>query len=84
MPMKFDVPRCSVCGETAIGTLESVPGLALLVFDQRGDAEYAGETRLDWNGQTTVCDGDGQVTLECPNGHQWPSHMRDQPVLPRQ
>jgi len=77
MPMKFDVPCCSVCGEAATGTLESVPGLALLVFDQQGLAEYAGETRWDWNSQATLRDGLGRAMLECCHGHQWPSHMDD-------
>ena len=77
MPMKYDVSRCSICGETAIGTLESVPGLALLVFNERGEAEYAGETKLDWNNQINLRDSEDRVTLACRNGHQWQSPMND-------
>jgi len=77
MAMKSDVPCCSVCGEMAIGTLELVPGLALLRFNQEGEAEYEGETRMDWNNQITPRDSAGRATLECSNGHQWAARMDD-------
>lgn len=78
MAMVFDAPRCSICGELASGTLESVPGVALLVFDENGQAEYEGETKLNWNDQITCRDGEGRVTLECPNGHQWQARIADE------
>jgi len=78
MAMTFDVPRCTVCGELAKGTLEQVPGIALLNFDEHDTAEYAGETELAWNDQGTCRDGDGRVTLECPRGHQWQARRIDE------
>jgi hypothetical protein len=51
--------------------LETVPGVALLTFDENGNAEYAGETKIAWDEQVTCRDGEGRVTLECPNGHRW-------------
>jgi hypothetical protein len=71
--MRFTPWRCPECSEPAAGTLEIVPGLALLVFGDDGHAEYEGETKLDWNGQTTCRDDSGKVVLECPQGHQWPA-----------
>ena len=43
----------------------------LLNFDEQGDADYAGETKVDWDQQTSLLDARGRVTLECPDGHQW-------------
>jgi hypothetical protein len=47
MAMTFDVPRCSICGQLARGTLEWVPGVAMLTFAESGEAQYEGETRMD-------------------------------------
>jgi hypothetical protein len=77
MTMKFDVPRCPVCNELAKGTLESVPGMALLIFKQEGEAEYLGETEIFWKDQVTRFDRKGRVTLLCTNGHQWRSRRHD-------
>jgi hypothetical protein len=81
MAMKFDVPRCPVCDELAKGTLESVPGMALLMFNEQGEAEYLGETEIFWNDQVTRFDRRGRVTLLCTNGHEWrsPRHEGTEP-----
>jgi hypothetical protein len=75
--MRFHPCRCPECGEAAEGTHELVPGLALLTFDGQGEAEYAGETELDWNGQRTIHDEAGRVTLSCPRGHAWQAQMEE-------
>ena len=77
MAMKCDMSRCPHCGAMAIGTVELVPGLALVRFNEEGEAEYEGETRMDWNNQTTRRDSAGQATLECPHGHQWQARMEE-------
>lgn len=69
--MRFNSWKCPECDQAAIGTVEIIHGLALLMFDENGDAEYAGETKVDWDSQVSRVDARGQVTLECPNGHQW-------------
>jgi hypothetical protein len=51
--------------------MELIYGLALLIFDEEGNATYEGETEVNWDSQTSLLDDRGQVTLECPNGHQW-------------
>jgi hypothetical protein len=51
--------------------LESVPGLALLAFDDSGEAQYAGETAVAWDDQVPCRDVEDRVTLECPDGHRW-------------
>jgi hypothetical protein len=73
--MRFDQPRCSVCGQWARGTLELLPGLALLIFHDNGEAEYQGETKIAWNDQVPYRDAKDRVTLQCPNGHQWQAHL---------
>jgi hypothetical protein len=57
--------------------LETIPGVALLLFDEDGSAEYQGETDVCWDGQQTVGDKDGRATLVCPDGHEWPAAMDD-------
>ena len=44
-----------------------------VIFDESGQAEHQGETKLDWNGQTTRHNEAGKVILERPEGHQWPA-----------
>ena len=56
-----------------------VRGLALLIVDEQGAAEYEGETKIDWDSQVTVADARGRVTLECPGGHQWQADAEDVP-----
>jgi hypothetical protein len=75
MTMTFDLPRCPVCGELALGTLETVSGIALLVFDENDEAQYEGETKIDWNNQVTCRDPDGRLTLECSSGHRWQTRL---------
>lgn len=39
--------------------------------EESPDFEYGGETRMHWDGQTTLTDEEGRVTLCCRNGHDW-------------
>lgn len=73
--MKITTPHCPVCGELAVATIETLPGRALLNLEEDGTAEYAGETEIDWNGQKSVRDKDGNRILCCDNGHEWPSEV---------
>lgn len=74
--MRFWPWKCPECGQAAKGTVEVIPGLALLSFDEAGEATYAGETEIDWNSQATQHDETGHVLLECPDGHGWPAVHR--------
>jgi hypothetical protein len=47
----------------------------LLNFDDEGNADYEGQTTIDWNAQVTVRDAAGRATLARPQGHQWPAVM---------
>jgi len=69
--MRLDPPTCPVCGQVARGTVETIPGLALLSFDERGEADYSGGTEVHWDGQAVDRDSQGRVRLICPAGHQW-------------
>jgi len=75
--MRFDPWKCPECGQQARGTLEAIPGVALLLFDDDGSADYLGGTDVCWDGQKTVRAEDGRVTLVCPDGHDWPAVMDD-------
>ena len=69
--MQFNPLKCPECDQAAAGTVEVIHGLALLIFDEQDNADYAGETKVDWDSQVSLLDACGRVTLECPNGHQW-------------
>jgi hypothetical protein len=50
--MKFSPFVCPECGRVAKGTLDTVPGVALLVIDEdSGEAEYGGYTEMWWDGR---------------------------------
>lgn len=74
--MIFETPRCTACGQLACGILEEVSGLAGLDVDEEGNAEYVGETAVDWNSQQSHVQDDGRVILECPNGHRWATNYK--------
>ena len=70
--MIFSIPNCPECGHPATATLERIPGWAILLPpDAKGNFEYEGETKVDWNWQDTVLDKNGLVTLSCDNDHEW-------------
>ena len=68
----------SPTGAGIIGTLETVPGVALIAgFDpDTGEAEYEGETMMFWNDQATVKRG-GKVVFVDTAHEEW---TRDQLV----
>lgn len=74
--MKFKTIICPECGEVADGTLEQVPGIALINFNQDGEGEYSGETKILWEGQQTEpVDDNTKVTLICAQGHEWTTEV---------
>lgn len=77
--MKFEPHRCPECREKAIGTLETLPALAMLNLADNGEADWSGYTKPLWDGQLTVKDGEGKVTLQCDNGHEWQATMEEHP-----
>lgn len=71
----FEVPRCPECGAKIYGVCDNVPGTALLSALDDGTYLWAGETKIDWNGQDTPTDADGRVTAVCRSGHEWQTRM---------
>jgi len=71
--MRYEPGTCPICGKPARGTVETLSGIA--EFSRRGDGEveYSGYTDICWDGQRTVVDPQGRVTLICPSGHEWPA-----------
>lgn len=80
--MRFEPSKCPECGQRAKGTLETIPGIALLEFDEDCDADYQGETKVWWDGQQTARSDDGRVRLVCPDGHEWPASDDQTPSSP--
>ena len=52
--------------------------IALLLFDEDGNADHEGETDILWNEMETVRSEDGRVTLICRDGHDWLAVMDEQ------
>lgn len=80
--MKFKTIICPHCQQEAKGIIESVQGVALINLYENGDADYAGETDVDWDTQQSVRSERGQYTLVCPQGHDWLSYLEDDPDPP--
>jgi hypothetical protein len=80
--MKLSKPICPTCGEPAIGTCDTIPGIALFDGCPTGgnDVEWDGETEVCWNGQMTDLDSETKLPLVCcHNGHDWPSKIKGDP-----
>ena len=59
-------------GTRIIGTLESIPGTALILgVDDDGTPEYLGETEVFWDGQQTCTGDQGQTIWIDENGYEW-------------
>jgi hypothetical protein len=71
--MRFEIPICPDCGQRAIGALEIIEAVALLVFSTTDTATYAGETVS--GEQYSLGRGPNQLELTCGNGHKWPSYL---------
>jgi hypothetical protein len=70
--MKFDPVKWPRCGKLAMGTLETLPGLAVLDIDpDTGEAQYGGWTDIWWDAQKSVHDSNGRCLLACKNAHEW-------------
>jgi hypothetical protein len=84
--MMFTPLCCPECGARAIGTVETIPGVALFAYadglDDDGPegvgVDWDGETKLFWDGQQTVFDeATCRSFLECEQGHQWTAEKTD-------
>ncbi len=78
--MRFNPTLCPKCQCVPQGTLETVPGVASL-FEVEGESgvfEYEGYTDMWWDGQTTIRDAAGLVTLTCGE-HEWKAEMIEEP-----
>lgn len=70
-------------GDEAIGTVEIVPGVALLdTSDDGRSAYYLDETKLGWNGQYTLKGPNGGVLLISREGKIWEAEHTTPQRLP--
>lgn len=72
--MRLLTPTCPECGEPAQWTVDCIPGGALIDLDEDGTFEYAGETKMFWDGQTTETDEEGRLLVGCGE-HEWFSEV---------
>ena len=74
--MKFKPIACPEGAAPAQGTLDTIPGLALLNVDtETGEADYQGMTEVWWDDQRTIQDARGRHMLQCTNGYDWAAEM---------
>lgn len=74
--MKIETPKCPECGKPPEGTVDRIPGIALFgEIDGEGKTEYAGETRVCWDGQESHADEAGRVLVQCRSGHEWYTYL---------
>ncbi len=75
--MKFDPWKCPACDVPAKGTVEHVEVVAGLIFDEEGNADYTGDTAVDYDNQSSITDELGRVKLECRCGTTWFAEQLD-------
>jgi hypothetical protein len=63
--------KCPECGEEIIGSVDLVPGCALMNVEPDGTFEWAGETEMFWDGQYNHCEDPTKLLVQCRNGHEW-------------
>ena len=57
MRLMLKTPKCPKCGKPAIGSSDFIPGCALFDGDpSEGAVDYAGETKVYWDGQFNASD----------------------------
>ena len=73
--------ECPYCNSPAIGSDETIPGVALFGEpDAKGDVvqvDYFGETEVDWDRQRQLVDEIGRVSLVCQDRHRWWARRED-------
>lgn len=70
--MKIRGPlKCPECGEEIKGSVDLVPGCALMNVDPDGTFEWAGETEMDWDNQHNLEQDPKRMRVQCCDGHEW-------------
>ena len=71
--MKLAEPKCPICEDPAVGTMDLIPGVALFDDDPTDESaviEYMGETEVDWDGQQRITNDAGESKVTCGR-HYW-------------
>lgn len=71
MITRIATPNCPKCGDVLCGTIERVSGINHIVSDGDGNYDFAGDTELWWEENTTVMDEEGRTLVQCGNAHEW-------------
>jgi len=76
--MRFEKPRCPVCGEEPASILEMLLAHAWVSKADAHEGEplwdYAGESDILWDTQEPL-EREGKVRLYCSAGHDWETRM---------
>ena len=69
VPKKY---LCPDCGGEPRGVAETIPGTALVAFDEEGRPFYEGGTDVHWDGGSTDRQPEtGEIMFVCHDGHSY-------------
>lgn len=68
--MKYETPKCPECGEPAAGEVDIIPAIANVAVDYDGNAEYTGDTKVDFNSQKNALHLIGGAVYDAVYGYK--------------
>ena len=73
---------CPECGKQVHGSVDLIPGTAMLEAHEDGTFDYCGETTVHWEGQYSVENEAGLPFVCCEDGHEWGATIEDDDDAP--
>jgi len=69
--MRFAIAVCPTCGGPPEGSVDLIPGTAMLHQNDDGTFDWEGETEVHWDGQYNIAIAPDTMTVQCWQGHEW-------------
>ena len=75
--MRIEPSVCPHCCANIAGTADIVPALAYVNRSEDGTYEWAGESKVFWDGQESVMDSEGLTLVQCDEGHEFEARVEE-------